>query len=107
MIGKKIRDLRYENNLTQQELSKILGVSKSSISLYENGKMNPEDNIKIKIVDYFNLTLDDLFGRKICINLNNNLEEGLLEALKDWETLNDESKKSIINFINFVKDKNR
>lgn len=107
MIGKKIRDLRCKNNLTQQELSKILGVSKSSISLYENGKMNPEDDIKIKIVDYFNLTLDDLFGRKIDININNNLEEGLLDALKDWETLNDESKKSIINFINFVRDKNR
>lgn len=106
MIGKKIRDLRCKNNLTQQELSKILGVSKSSISLYENEKMNPEDDIKIKIVDYFNVTLDELFGRKIGVNINNNLEEGLLNALKDWETLSNESKKSIINFINFVRDKN-
>lgn len=62
-IGNIIKQLRTKNNLTQQELGKILGVEKSTISMYENNKSRPDDDIKSKIADYFNVTTDYLLGR--------------------------------------------
>lgn len=41
VLGKRLRDLRKEKNLTQQELADKVGVSKASISCYETGKKKP------------------------------------------------------------------
>lgn len=60
--GEKIRYLRIKNNLTSRELSKVLNISESSISLYENGKRKPRIELIIKIADYFNVTTDFLLG---------------------------------------------
>jgi transcriptional regulator with XRE-family HTH domain len=62
-LGQKIKSLRLEKKLTQEELGNILGLGKSSISMYENDKMSPDDDIKNKIADYFNVSIDYLLGR--------------------------------------------
>lgn len=41
MLGKKIRELREENNITQQDLAKYLKVAKSTLSQYETGSRIP------------------------------------------------------------------
>lgn len=60
--GAIIRDLRIKNNLSAKELSKILEISESSISLYESGKRTPSLSLVIKIADYFNVSTDYLLG---------------------------------------------
>ncbi len=62
MIGKRLRDLREDADLTQEQLSKILNINKHSISSYERNKSEPPDIIKIKIVKYFNISSDYLLG---------------------------------------------
>ena len=62
MIGKRLRDLREDADLTQEQLSKILNINKHSISSYERNKSEPPDDIKIKIVKYFNISSDYLLG---------------------------------------------
>ena len=47
MIGRRIKELRTENELTQQELAKILNVSSMSISFYENGQRKPDSEFII------------------------------------------------------------
>ena len=49
----RIRELREESGLKLKELSKIIGVSESTMSLYENGKHEPDYTTLIKIADYF------------------------------------------------------
>lgn len=45
--GKKIKAARLEKGLTQEDLSKIVGVTPESISYYETGKKRPSfDKIK-------------------------------------------------------------
>ncbi|WP_100066012.1 helix-turn-helix domain-containing protein [Miniphocaeibacter massiliensis] len=61
-IGDKIKTLRKEHNLTQTELGKILGIEKSTVSMYENNRSTPNDDIKIKIAKYFNISVDYLIG---------------------------------------------
>jgi len=60
MLGEKIRNLRKENKISQEELAERLGVSRQSISLWENGQTQPTlDNI-IAIADIFNVSTDIL-----------------------------------------------
>lgn len=85
-IGNIIKQLRTKNNLTQQELGKILGVEKSTISMYENNKSRPDDDIKSKIADYFNVTTDYLLGRSNNPNLTKEDEN---DVFKRFEELKD------------------
>lgn len=59
--GKKIQELRKERGLSAEELSKVLGTSASAINMYECGKRMPRDEIKIKIAEFFGLTVECIF----------------------------------------------
>ncbi len=63
LIGKRIRDLRKENKMTQTELGKKLNLTKVSISCYENGSRLPSLETLYKICDIFGVTLPYLAGR--------------------------------------------
>lgn len=58
------KNLRLRENLSQQELADKLGISKSSISMYENGNREPDLETLEKIADFFNVDMDFLIGRK-------------------------------------------
>lgn len=49
--------------MTQEELATKIGMKKSTVSLYESGRRQPEYETLIKIADVFGVTLDGLFGR--------------------------------------------
>ncbi len=59
-----LKDLLIENDLTRAELAKILNVKPPTITRYMLSKQYPTIEIAIKIGDYFNYTLDYLFGLK-------------------------------------------
>lgn len=63
MIGNKLRELRKSINLTQEDLSEKLAISRSSLSLYETDKREPDGETLLKIADYFDISLDYLFGK--------------------------------------------
>lgn len=62
-IGSRIRSLRELTGMQQQELCSILDIEQSTLANYESGRRIPNDEIKIKIANYFNVTLDYLFDR--------------------------------------------
>lgn len=62
-FGRRLKSLRLRNNMTQEELGKLLGKTKNSISQYETGKREPDlETLKI-ISDYFTVSLDYLLGK--------------------------------------------
>ncbi|QEH67303.1 helix-turn-helix domain-containing protein [Cellulosilyticum sp. WCF-2] len=62
ILGKRIKQLRTDNNLSQLELSKKLNISNSTLSQYEAGNRTPSDDIKLKIASLFNVSIDYLLG---------------------------------------------
>lgn len=62
-LGKRIKYLRESQDLSQKEFAQILGVQNSTLCQYENGTRIPGDDIKVKIADYFNVSMDYLYGR--------------------------------------------
>lgn len=58
-FGEKVRKLRRERGLIQQELADILGVSVRTIKNYESGNSYPKKrDIYKKLADYFNVNIN-------------------------------------------------
>lgn len=60
----KIKELRIEHKLSQNELGKIINVSGQTILNWENDIYEPSIEKLIQLADYFNVTLDYLVNRK-------------------------------------------
>lgn len=60
-FGIRLRNLRLQDSLTQTELGKRIGIAKSTISLYESGKREPDFETLEKFADYFNVSMSTFF----------------------------------------------
>jgi transcriptional regulator with XRE-family HTH domain len=63
-FANKLKKLRKDAKISQEELANVLGMGKSTISLYESGKRMPDYSVLMKISDYFNCSTDYLLGRE-------------------------------------------
>lgn len=61
MINLKLKESRLAKNLSQADLAKIIGVSRQTINMIENGDYNPTIALCIKICKALDKTLNDLF----------------------------------------------
>ena len=61
MKNMSLKLARVEKDLSQEELAKIVGVSRNTIGLIEAGKYNPSLNLCISICKALSRTLNDLF----------------------------------------------
>jgi transcriptional regulator with XRE-family HTH domain len=59
----RIKELRKQRGLTMRELGKSIGVAESTVSLYENGKREPDHLTLIKLADFFGVSVDYLLSR--------------------------------------------
>lgn len=84
LIGKRIKQLRLELNLTQEELAqKIASVKgKSSIANYESGSNLPSDEVKMKMCEIFNCSLDYLMCKTDIRNPNKKPQDDPLGLAK-------------------------
>lgn len=57
-----LKELRTRSGFSQQELANTLGVSRSSISMFERGEREPNIEILELIADYFNVDMNYLLG---------------------------------------------
>ena len=62
MIGERLQEIRKDKNMTQQQLADIVDVSFHTISSYERDRSEPNDEIKIRIAQTLDISLDYLLG---------------------------------------------
>lgn len=58
-IAKKLVELRGDKS--QSEVASAVGVSPSAIAMYESGQRIPRDEIKIRLADYYEVSVADIF----------------------------------------------
>ena len=63
IIGKRLRALRESINISQESLALAIETTQSSINRYENGQTTPPVAIFRRYADYFDVSLDYIFGR--------------------------------------------
>lgn len=62
-LGERLRNLRIEKHLRQDQVARLVNVEKSSISMYETGMRQPSYITLVRLADVFNVTTDYLLGR--------------------------------------------
>ena len=74
MIGDNIKSLRRTHDLTQPEFAKIVGISRNSLSRYENGTSSVSTELIDRICQKFNVSYVNIVG-----------EEKLLTPVEDYQ----------------------
>ncbi|OCA12724.1 helix-turn-helix domain-containing protein [Mammaliicoccus sciuri] len=106
MLGSNLKQLRKSKNLTQDEVSKRIGVAKNTYSGYERNIRTPDISIQYKLADLFNVTLDELHGRttKEPTNIEDDIEVLMFEDKDGWDELPKEKRKQILQELSDLAD---
>lgn len=67
-IGSKFKNIRYNNNINQEELARILEINRNYLSRIETNKSLPTAEVLYRLATKFGVSLDSILG----INLNGN-----------------------------------
>ncbi len=60
----QIRKFRKKRNLKQSELALIIGVTRTAVTKWESGEVNPRSDRLLKIADALRCSVDDLLGKR-------------------------------------------
>ncbi|GGF94079.1 helix-turn-helix domain-containing protein [Paenibacillus aceti] len=60
---KRIRDLREDKDLTQQQLADYLNISQATYSRYESGNLDVPSSVLIKLSEFYNVSIDYILGQ--------------------------------------------
>lgn len=59
--GQIIRQLRSNRNQSIEKTAQDLNISKSALAMYERGERIPRDQVKLRIAEYFKVSVESLF----------------------------------------------
>lgn len=101
LVGKRIQDVRKENNVNQQELADFLNLSRTSISNIENGRHPIFLHHIYTIAERFSVPIDKLLPSVFEMqNQQKSLDKNWIELLEQ-EGIKDED--TINNFLDIIK----
>lgn len=61
ILKNRLEEIRNERGINQEDLAKVLSVSRQTISSLENGRYNPSILLAFKIAKYFSMSIEDIF----------------------------------------------
>jgi transcriptional regulator with XRE-family HTH domain len=97
-IGERITQLRKQQNLSQDELSKKAGVSRTIIGNYERNANTPSIEVLLKLVKVFNVSVDFMIGEGRLASY----DKEVLKRIDDIERLDPDTKKHLFFLIDNV-----
>lgn len=100
-FGEKLKYLREKHGLTQEELGKLVNLTKGNISKYERNTHQPNFDTLTFFADYFCVSLDYLLGRVEYRNTPS--KESKVDPIgKSIEYLSEESKEDLEEYIELL-----
>jgi len=97
-IGDKIIQLRKQSSLSQSDLAKKVGASRTIIGNYERNSNTPSIEMIIKIANVFNVSLNYLIGE----GQLSSYDKEVLKRIEDIEHLDQETRKNLFFLIDNV-----
>jgi transcriptional regulator with XRE-family HTH domain len=100
-LGTRIKSLRENKNLTQQQLGEIVELHGSNIGRIEKGKVYPTSDILLKISQYFNVSCDWLLLGE---NANSQIlafdkEHNFIEIFRQLPTV---AQNEVLNYMEYL-----
>ena len=98
-FSKRFKICREARGWTQDDLAKLLKISRSTVGMYEQGTRFPGYEMQEAIADLFNVSMDYLFEREPELSEQ---ERALIEI---YQSVSPEQKQSLLEFAQFLKNK--
>ena len=98
-FAERLKALREDNDEKQSDIARLLNVSGSMVSFYENGVHFPRDEkMLLKIAEHYNVSLDYLFGLTDIPNY-----KMLKSVISDIGALPPDAVEKIADYVEYVK----
>lgn len=97
-LPKNLRDERERRNWTQKHLSEIIGVKASTYSNWEQGTREPNLQQLISLANLYELSLDQLVGRKY----NPKPDQVLQQFIAEVQVSSTQKRNEIIKYWNYI-----
>lgn len=105
---KILKDLRNERKISQEKLAKHMGVSRSTIAMWESGASEPDNESLKRLSMYFGVSTDYLLENDVATNEPQITDEDIMFALFGGDKeITPEMFEEVKQFARFVKEKNR
>lgn len=101
----RIRELRRAKGITMKQLGIAVGLAESTISQYENGKRQPDNETLIKLSNFFGVTVGYVLGAEKCTPAETgkcaendiNLTKAELDMIMKFRRLDDRGRSAVLN----------
>ena len=80
MLGKQLKLFREQNGYSQNQIAECLGTTRQTISNWENDKTIIDSHSLIRLADFYQISLDELCGRKVIPVYNNSNIKSMILA---------------------------
>lgn len=97
-LGKKIKKLRNQKELSQRQLAKKLNIAPSTLAMYELDKREPDYVILKKIADFFAVSIDFLLSH----NVKEESSHYFIYQNNKYRELPEKAKQEIKDYIDFI-----
>lgn len=108
-FGERLKKLRNDNKLTQQEMSDIININRSTLAGYESENKQPDFDTLNKIADFFKVSIDYLLGRTDTMNSESDgkIDDEVLGLARDFMLLDTNEKKVAKDFLKLLHERKR
>lgn len=102
LLQNRLKELRKELNLTQEEVAKKIGLTKSAYGYYEQGKTVPDAYMLSNLAKIFDVSTDYLLGRTL---VRNHIDTVAAHKANPHEDLPEEAQEQLNDYIEFLMNK--
>lgn len=87
-IGRFLKELRLEKQMTQEQLAEQIRVSRRTVSRWETGNNLPDLSVIVELADFYDVDLNEIFrGERRKETLDTKLKDTLLQAAEYSEDI--------------------
>ena len=98
----RIKELRTEKNMTQNEIATVLGISRQVFANYEKEINYPDPKMLVKLADFFDVSIDFLVGRTDELDIvrqKSTISPSELEFLARFRQLDKNAQNKVLGYV--------
>lgn len=103
-IGKRIKELRGAKGYTLDYMESVIDIKKGTLSKYENDRSFPSGYNLIKLADFFDVSIDYLFGRDKEVSAENEEDYRIIVPKIDVKILKILHKEENAAFLTYLRE---
>lgn len=107
MLHYQLKNLRILNGYSQSELASRLHISRGAYAMYESGKRQPSYDVLLLLADYYQVSLDYLFGRTDIPAIPASMERREEEFIRKYQSIDKRGRETVDELLQYEYHRSR